>query len=88
MHARTSRLAALPADRNLEVVSRRAPLSRTPSGTARSEPFPGRRDDVWLGSIRGTRRFIWTGILASAGIFLTVWIGLLWLMTWLMPAVF
>ncbi len=42
--------------------------------------------DIWLGSMRGTRRFILTGILASAGLFLVAWIGFLWLMIWLFPA--
>ncbi len=42
---------------------------------------------IWLGSMLGTRRFILTGILAAAGLFLVAWIGFLWLMIWLFPAV-
>jgi len=53
-------------------------------------PFEHKREeglsDIWLGSMRGTRRFILTGILASAGLFLVAWIGFLWLMIWLFPA--
>jgi hypothetical protein len=44
-------------------------------------------DEVWLGSIRGSKRFIITGILASAGLFIVGWIGFLWLLIWLFPAI-
>jgi hypothetical protein len=44
-------------------------------------------DEIWLGSIRGSKRFILTGILASAGLFLVVWTAFLWLLIWLFPAI-
>jgi len=44
--------------------------------------------EIWLGSMRGSKRFILTGILASAGLFLVGWIGFLWLLIWIFPAVF
>jgi hypothetical protein len=96
MHARQDRSVAFRLDgnqgsgnhrRTRANPDRKAPTSAG-SVTSRDDALDRALHNVWLGSIYGSRRFIWTGIAAAAGIFLTVWIALLWLMTWLLPAVF